>query len=410
MPQTASSDLLATTSAGTRPKPYFPALTGVRALAAYIVYFYHFNPFSATGKPIETVLWALFDKFNNLGVATFFVLSGFLIAVRYAEDITWSWRWAARYLWKRFARIYPLYGLLTCLTFLVFWQRPAYDIYNAWSSYSPVDKVLVPVLNLTLLRGFFEQFLYSGLLQGWSLTVEECFYFCAPLLLLSSGRRPVALLLWPLGLLAIGTLLVASFAQHPVHGGFFASYSLLIGSTFLGRSSEFITGIALAYCIQRQAPPTGTSFWRRTGGLVSLLLLLSWKVLVPFDNEETAASGVLVLVANHVLLPLSLAWVFYGLLVEHSRLRRLLASNLFQLLGKSSYSFYLIHIGVLQLVLRNYVTSNVFVLFILLNLSAILLFKWVEQPIQQWLTRAARPAGQRAHQPLAAVHEGGKRG
>jgi peptidoglycan/LPS O-acetylase OafA/YrhL len=145
------------------------------------------------------------------------------------------------------------------------------------------------------------------------------------------------------------------------------------------------------------------SLWRRTGGPVSLLLLLLWKVLVPFDNEETAASGVLALVANHVLLPLSLAWLFYGLLSERSWSSRLLASNLFQLLGSSSCSFYLIHIGVLQLALYNYVSSNIFVLFMLLNLSAILLFKWVEHPLQQWLTRATRP--------LAGIrYESGMRG
>lgn len=401
MSEIISSNSPSVSSVVARPKPYFPALTGVRALAAYVVYFFHFNPFSATGGPVETVLRAFVDKFNGLGVAAFFVLSGFLIAVRYAENITWSWRWAARYLWKRFARIYPLYALLTCLTLLVFWQRPVYDTYGGWASYSNLDKALAPLLNLTLLRGFFEKFLYSGILQGWSLTVEECFYLSAPLLLLSSWRRPVALVLWPIGLAAIGVLLVAVFSRFPLYGGFFASYTLMIGSTFFGRSSEFITGIALAYYLKRQGPLVGVSWGQRIGGLVSLLLLLSWKVSFPADAVDATATSLLTLVINHLLLPLSLAWTFYSLLVERSFISRVLASRLFQLLGRSSYSFYLIHMGVLQILLNKYLTNNAFVLFVVLNIIAVFLFKWVEHPAQQWLTTAIRPAGLRVHQPQA---------
>ena len=32
-------------------KPYFPALTGLRAVAAWLIYFYHFNPFALEGLP-----------------------------------------------------------------------------------------------------------------------------------------------------------------------------------------------------------------------------------------------------------------------------------------------------------------------------------------------------------------------
>jgi peptidoglycan/LPS O-acetylase OafA/YrhL len=404
VPELSSLKLLPISSSVARPKPYFSVLTGVRALAAYLVYFFHFNPFSAPSGPLTAVLWALFTKFNRLGVATFFVLSGFLIAVRYSEDMAWSWRWVARYLWKRFARIYPLYGLLTCLTFLLFWQRPAYDVSRVWFTYSDLDKVVALWLNLTCLRGFFDRFLYSGLLQGWSLTVEACFYLSAPWLLFSSRRRPVALLLWPAGLLGIGALLVVSFSQHPLYGGFFASYGFMLESTFFGRSSEFLTGIALAYFLQRQAPPAGSSFWRRAGGPLGLLLLLTAKVFLPFDNDPAAATRLPALVVNHLLLPLSLAGTFYGLLIERSWSSRVLGSRLFQLLGRSSYSFYLLHLGVLQLALRNHVTSNILLLFLLLNLLAILLFRWVEHPVQQWLTPAARPAGQKeaAREPASS--------
>ncbi len=380
-------------------KPYFPVLTGVRALAAYLVYFFHFNPFAAASGGPGAAGRALFSKFGLLGVATFFVLSGFLIAVRYAAGVTLSWRWAARYLWHRVARIYPLYGLLTGLTFYLFWRSPAYDTARVFAFYSESDQLLALLLNLTLLRGFFSQFLYSGLLQGWSLTVEMCFYLCAPWLLLSSRRSPWKLFFWPLGLLGLGALLVATCARHPVHGGFFDSFQLMSESTFFGRSSEFIVGIALAYFLKRQPPPIKSSFWRLAGGPISLLLLLILKIAVPFDNNAAMATSPLALVVNHVFLPVSIAWIFYGLLTERSKLGKLLESKLFQLLGKSSYSFYLIHTGAFHVALRNHLTTNIFLIFLSLVVMAVLLFKFVEHPLYKWLVAAVRPLA-----PAHSVH------
>jgi peptidoglycan/LPS O-acetylase OafA/YrhL len=368
-------------------KPYYPVLTGVRAVAAYIVYFYHFNPFPPQASTrLQWLLWALFDKFNHLGVCIFFVLSGFLIAVRYHDNIRFSTTWLKRYLWHRIARIYPMYFLLTCLTFLVFWQRPSFDIYEVWATYSTLDKLLVPLLNLTLLRGFFEQFLYSGLLQGWSLTVEECFYIIAPFLLLSVQRTARALLVGPVLLLGIGGLLVAWFSHHPVHGGFFASYDFMLGSTFFGRSSEFVIGIALAQVV-RHRPVLSTTFIRLYGGILLLLLLLALKVKVPFDNWALANTNVPALVVNHLLLPGSIAWIFYGLLTEQSLLRKLLETSLFQLLGRSSYTFYLIHIGVIQFWLRSHVTAHAAVLLPILLGIAIFLYRYVEVPLHRLLIK-----------------------
>lgn len=391
-------------------KPYFPALTGMRAIAAYIVYFFHFNPFKPTsGHYVTTLLWALFNKFNHLGVSSFFVLSGFLIATRYQNGTDWSARWFRQYLWKRIARIYPLYFLLTCLTFIVFWLRPTYDIYGVWEGYSPFTKILVPLLNLSLLRGFFEKFLYSGILQGWSLTVEECFYIAAPFLILSLRRKSWTLWLWPPLLLGVGGLLVAFFSTHMVHGGIFASYDFMIGSTFFGRSSEFIIGIVLSRLVARQTQSEATASLPQAGlagGLSLLTIVMVLKVIVPFDNWVAPATSVLAIVVNHVVLPVSIAWIFFGLITGQSLAKRLLSSNPFLLLGRSSYSFYLIHIGVIQIALRNHLTSNILVLFIVLNVMAVFLYTYVEHPLHQWLTAQrifTKPGGMPPKQTAADI-------
>lgn len=56
--------------------PYYPALTGLRALAAWLVFVFHFNPFGQGSAG-----WWLAEQFSS-GVGLFFVLSGFLITSR----------------------------------------------------------------------------------------------------------------------------------------------------------------------------------------------------------------------------------------------------------------------------------------------------------------------------------------
>jgi peptidoglycan/LPS O-acetylase OafA/YrhL len=62
---------------------YFPALTGIRAIAAYMVYIVHTDPFSVS--KFGQNVFDFFDEFH-IGVTIFFVLSGFLIAYNYFDQ------------------------------------------------------------------------------------------------------------------------------------------------------------------------------------------------------------------------------------------------------------------------------------------------------------------------------------
>ncbi|MGQ7387973.1 acyltransferase family protein, partial [Streptococcus suis] len=58
---------------------YIPALTGVRAIAAFLVFFHHFNRTDFSYPVFRTL-----NEFH-MGVTLFFVLSGFLICLRYYD-------------------------------------------------------------------------------------------------------------------------------------------------------------------------------------------------------------------------------------------------------------------------------------------------------------------------------------
>jgi peptidoglycan/LPS O-acetylase OafA/YrhL len=186
-------------------RSYLPALTGLRAVAAYLVFLHHFNPFAKAG-PTQVLYRALLEF--HIGVPIFFVLSGFLITLRYSTTVQWTWSWWGQYLRNRVARIYPLFFLMTCISFA--W------IYSTEGSFH----VRVWLLNVLFLRGFFSELIYSGLSQGWTLTVEECFYLFAPLAFWLRTQGKVRLWLLPFALLALGCALVLLFRPLPLYGLF----------------------------------------------------------------------------------------------------------------------------------------------------------------------------------------------
>ncbi len=62
------------------------------------------------------------------------------------------------------------------------------------------------------------------------------------------------------------------------------------------------------------------------------------------------------------------------------------------LLGKTSYVFYLIHVGVLQFAIEHFLTYNPLIIFILVNIAAIGMYLAVEEPLRK-LIRQVRILG-----------------
>ncbi|MEO6499619.1 MAG: hypothetical protein ABIN95_11415, partial [Mucilaginibacter sp.] len=62
---------------------YVPALTGVRAVAAYLVFISHY--YYIFGENFPQIVNRFLGEFH-IGVTIFFVLSGFLITYRYYNN------------------------------------------------------------------------------------------------------------------------------------------------------------------------------------------------------------------------------------------------------------------------------------------------------------------------------------
>ena len=200
-----------------------PALTGVRALAAFLVFFHHNRTTWLIVGPLE-LWWEL-----HVGVTLFFVLSGFVITWRYDRQGPQRDGYVRQYFVNRVARIYPLYVALVVPTML-FWRERSPRVW---------------LLNLTVFSCFD-----SGIPQAWSLRVEECFYLAAPLIFLAWRRHP----LLPLGVAAAVLLALLPFAGLPALNGILGPPRTLLLYTFVGRFFEFYAGIWLAKRVSRPRP------------------------------------------------------------------------------------------------------------------------------------------------------------
>jgi peptidoglycan/LPS O-acetylase OafA/YrhL len=155
----------------------------------------------------------------SVGLVVFFAMSGLLIYLPFARDISTGQRRVklGHYARRRLARVYPGYVVIFLICALVLqavYVDNAVDVSTTASDRGtglmsdPVDLLL----NVTLLQTFFPGTLQTGINPSWSLTTELCFYALLPLLSVplvrfaqGSSRRRLMLALVPAGVLfAIG--------------------------------------------------------------------------------------------------------------------------------------------------------------------------------------------------------------
>ena len=364
-------------------RPYYPALTGLRAVAAYLIFFMHFRPTSAPD-------WAqsIFSQFF-VGVSLFFVLSGFVIAARYQGDVSFTRPWWRRYLWRRVARIYPVFLLLNGLLLA--------HLYWPVAPGRGINSLLLIFLSESLLRGFSSTLKFVGIPQGWSLTVEECFYFSAPVLLLAWqrwGHRGAAVFV---ATVATSGLLLTHFCLgHVSLHGFFGSYYHLLNYSFFGRVLEFVMGVALArWWVVRPAAASPRWPWRTVAGLVVMCLsvgLLAWMPYPRNFYDGLLHPGAIAL--NNLVFPAGVTLLLAGLLAERSWFRSALATGLLQALGRSSYFFYLFHLGVFSIWWQATFgpAANVGWQFLATVLLSALGYRLLEEPMRRWvLARTVDP-------------------
>ena len=373
-------------------------------MAAYLVFISHFAYIFDGGFP--QIIRRFLGEFH-IGVSIFFVLSGFLITFRYYEKFHLTTDWFRQYLKNRVARIYPMYLLLTIGAFIYYFITKDQSITKGSG-----NPVALMVLNITFIRGFFYQFWDTGIAQGWSLTVEECFYFSAPIIFLIA-KRYGRLYLQPVVITLFAVLMVLIFRNVNWHG-FFGNFPFVLLFTFFGRCFEFFVGVQLArYVLKNGFERKNKINFTYSGFTLIFVCVFIMALQTPLPSWGAGLESPVGIITNNYLLCIAVALFFYGILTENTWVKKLLATPFVELLGKSSYIFYLIHLGwIYNLLLRGlnslndwtfalydkwgyewhspfeYDSVNLLIIFIVLNAISIFLFKNIEEPLNHYIRKS----------------------
>jgi len=172
-------------------KEHIPRLDVIRALAFLLVFVFHFgartpqfilpwNGYYVNYGAWPTLSWPLlWMPWGWLGVALFFVLSGFCIHLSYLHQ---SKPFTIKdFYWRRFLRIYPAYflAMIVCFALMPWLQSPYKHAYQ-----------LLP--HLLLIHNLFKCTFLGINGVFWSLGVEVQFYLLYPLLLRLRERIGIA--------------------------------------------------------------------------------------------------------------------------------------------------------------------------------------------------------------------------
>src|SRR5437899_12410051 len=159
------------------------ALTGIRFYAALVVFLYHV-PQLIPGMNGLSEGWLVFNS-GDVGVAFFFVLSGFILTYNYADVFRDGISAASykRFIWDRLTKIYPVHFLALLLVLPIATLSPQLRL----------DWRAVP-LHLLLLQCFWPSSTpaFSSYLNvpSWSISCEWFFYLLGPVVMfLASGNR-----------------------------------------------------------------------------------------------------------------------------------------------------------------------------------------------------------------------------
>ncbi len=383
-------------SGATRADNYVSALTGIRAIAAGTVVFFHYflSVKALRAADLPDVSW--FFGAGQFGVSIFFALSGFLITLRYRDGFAANRVRFRDYWLKRLIRIYPVYAfVLTFGAILPALLDGSRDYANP--------------LTWLALYGMGQAFLFSlftlGIPIGWSLTVEELFYLIAPRVggWIDTARRGIrGIVVTGLILSAISVALFAFTMLIPVGplgerlGPYLSGFNteFMFNISFLVRLPEFVSGMVCAILLLR--------YRERIGSRARMFVLVGAAAAVGFmlaSNQAFEVRDFPLYAFFRYLSATGSAILMLGLSFgpPSTSIARFLSSPLMDYLGKTSYSLYLVHVSIpMQRVWGALVDLpinplvSVPLMYLISVAASIGLYELVEHPIHARLSKKIR--------------------
>lgn len=304
---------------------YFPGFNGIRAWAAFLVVFVHFNQFAflfgISGFRDHTEL-------AGLAVTVFFVLSGFLITylllIEYSKHGTVKLN---HFYIRRILRIWPVYYMVILVSICLYFLVDAPDAYNF------SFKTLVLYLFFLPNYAYAANLILIPITPLWSVGVEEQFYLLWPWLF--RNKKSMNDILKYLILFLLFYLILKLVFRYFENGLW---YSLIISTRL---DCMAIGGIA-AWCIINNVEIFKRAIFSKFSQIAALLFFI-WSILF----EPIYISGVV----NHMFYSLFAVILISNVGVNKYSLLKL-ENKFYNYCGKISYGFYCYHMLVIMVLSR----------------------------------------------------------
>lgn len=376
------------------PRIHLSFVEGLRAIAALTVYVNH--AYAQTWREDmgehATGLFAPFRFFmlyGHLAVSVFIVLSGFCLCLPVADAGGQIEGGVLHFFRRRARRILPPYyaalGLSLALIASVIGQPTG----TLWDVPIEVDFQAV-VAHVALVQDFFR----TGRINYafWSIAVEWHLYFLFPLIVAAARR-------WGIGRAVLAALCIG----YAIRFGFAGTRIERASPHYLGL---FALGMLAAYVARARAVRHLRTHWGWGAlalGLLALTLLLAGTWGVPLAHARLHYLDLLVgLMAMAALVSASVA--------PERGLTRLLSARPLVFIGTFSYSLYLVHAPMLQLMWQYVLApmqltqTEVFFSLMTAGLGAVLAFSYgffrlCERPFMRAVPRSGKGEERKRPQP-----------
>lgn len=345
-------------------RKYLPGLDGIRAIAVIAIIIFHLNPKWLPG--------------GFLGVDTFFVISGYLIAMLLINEYEKTGTINIFQFWiRRMKRLFPpvLFMILIVIQYIIFFDQSL-----LYQLKKDVIAALLYISNWWYIfdgLSYFESFEARPLEHLWSLAIEEQFYLLFPLILILMlnkwSKKNILLLFFVVSILSAILMSTLYDPAANVSRIYFGTDTRL-QTLLLGVMCAFIWP---AFKLKHDAPRILVVIIDFLGFIG--LIVLMYSIYKLSEHSAFLFNGGFYVLGIFTLL------IIMAAVHPSSIMSRLLGIKPLTVIGKYSYSLYLWHYPVIVLMQKHFVQGQVPIYIhissvILTIVLAVFSYKLIERP------------------------------
>lgn len=314
-------------------KNYIEDIEAFRGLAALLVFYFHanmqhinYNNYLDRVSNYDSIFLSLFFE-GHVGVSLFFVISGFLLSMKWVigKDVSLS-----KFFKNRAIRILPLYYI--SIIYYIYIIRPKVNITEILPYFLFLQNTVISKANLGNAAGVY-----------WSLVPEVHFYIILPFLMTYFKKKRYL----------IGLIFISVFLKYSVP---------MVSSSIFGRIDQFLIGVFCADIYFNRLKNKNLNkniLWIILIGNLFLLLYLL-KFLSSTGGYLSLREPGYLLISFRTLIALIWGVIIVTFLTIESRLKKIFVNKFTKFIGMCSYSNYIWHYLIIMYFKKNKVFIHYF--------------------------------------------------